>query len=74
MEIPDFLGLRLCEAITLLKETYPELIPVIVQYDPPVSKNYSEKSAQDQRIIRQRVLDSKKLELVVAAFNCCPHD
>ncbi|NLO81905.1 MAG: hypothetical protein GX094_02455 [Clostridiales bacterium] len=68
MEIPDLLGLFLNDALDLLEKDYPELRAVVVRYSSPVSTKAKDKTTGTERIIRQRVCDPNKIELIVSSF------
>jgi hypothetical protein len=74
MKTPDLLGLRLRDGLYFLEKNDIELTPVVVKYCPPDSKNYDKDSGLEERIIRQRMLDDKRIELVVSSFCCCLQD
>lgn len=68
MGIPDLLGLNLYDALDLLEKNYPELSAVVVRYYPAISKKYEKQMTGTERIIRQKVLGSNRIELVVSVF------
>lgn len=68
MKIPNFVGMKLEEIIKILNKDYPDLKPRIVMYTPPGLKDKEIDGSEARRIIRQRLLKERELELVVSVF------
>jgi len=74
MEIPDLVGLRLQDALQVLKECGLYVNARIVKYSTPGSKGLKQDDGFEERVIRQRIVGDGQIELVVSSFRYRPLD
>lgn len=68
MEFPDFSGMDIEAVKKLMVTEYPTVLYDIVYYDSPKKLIGMSNEAGTIRIVRQRVINSLKLEFTVSAF------
>lgn len=68
MDIPDFVGEKLDIALGTISKQYPALKYEIIYNYPPNVIEKVDSLSKAERIVRQRLIDNEKLELVVSLF------
>nr|PZN06614.1 MAG: hypothetical protein DIU64_13660 [Caldicoprobacter oshimai] len=74
MGIPDLVGLKLDEALNILKKSGFYATPIIVRYFPPSSRGLNQHGNHEERVIRQRAVGEEQIELIVSSFRNRPLD
>jgi len=72
MEIPDLVGLRLQDALQVLKDCGLYVNARIVKYFPPGSKDLKQDYGFEERVICQRIVGDGQIELIVSSFRYRP--
>lgn len=72
MEIPNLVGQRLDEGLSIIKDNYGILNIVISEYTIPDDFHKKGNISGVKRIVRQNITSDNNLELVVFTFNETP--
>jgi hypothetical protein len=73
MDIPDLVGKSLKNALDIIEKQYPILNYEIIYYNSPRSNQKAGGLSETERVVRQRLVNDKKLELVVSFFKEKPN-
>lgn len=73
MAIPDLVGQKLDKGLAILKDHHEALKVIINEYTIPDDFHKKAKNFGTKRIVRQKIVPGKSIELVVFNFNERPN-